>query len=149
MDVAGFPSWSLILVFSVQACELLKTKNFQGMFSSEPCYQLARTCLASPKPPLCHTYKGSKCNGQSDVLFFTSKFEDTVTLTFQQKVRMKLNHLGHQKYQVDSFSSLSNLRSANLLGPIAPISIMRLSASWCHFRQWRLEIGSASAERAG
>ena len=83
-----------------------------------------------PNLPCATCYKGSKCNDQSDVLFFTSKFEDTVKLTFQQKVCMKLDHLRHQKYQVDSFSSLSNLRSANCLGLIAPISVMRLSCSF-------------------
>jgi len=29
------------------------------------------------------------------------------------------------------------------------ISIMRHSASWCHFQQYPLEIRSASAERVG
>ena len=37
----------------------------------------------------------------------------------------------------------------NSLGPIADISIMRLSASWCHFRQCPWDLGSAWAERAG
>jgi len=31
----------------------------------------------------------------------------------------------------------------NPLGPIAPISVMRLSASWCHFRQCPWDLGSA------
>jgi len=35
------------------------------------------------------------------------------------------------------------------LGPIADISVMRLSASWCHFRQCPWDVGSAWAERAG
>jgi len=34
----------------------------------------------------------------------------------------------------------------NSLGPIVDISVMRLSASRCHFLQCPLEIGSASAE---
>ena len=37
----------------------------------------------------------------------------------------------------------------NSLGPIVYISIMRLSASWCHFRQCPWDLGSASAERVG
>jgi len=35
----------------------------------------------------------------------------------------------------------------NPLRPVAPTSIMRLSASWCNFLQCPLELGSASAER--
>ena len=37
----------------------------------------------------------------------------------------------------------------NSLGPIVDISIMRLSASWCHFRQCPWDLGSVWAERAG
>ena len=37
----------------------------------------------------------------------------------------------------------------NPLGPIAPLSVMRLSASWCHFWQCPWDLGSAWAERAG
>ena len=37
----------------------------------------------------------------------------------------------------------------NSLGPIADISVMRLSASQCHFRQCPWDLGSASAERVG
>jgi len=37
----------------------------------------------------------------------------------------------------------------NSLGPIADISVMRLLASWCHFRQCPWDLVSAWAERAG
>ena len=37
----------------------------------------------------------------------------------------------------------------NSLGPIADISVMRLSASWCHFGQCPWDLGSAWAENVG
>ena len=37
----------------------------------------------------------------------------------------------------------------NSLGPIADISVMWLSASWCYFQQCPWDLGSAWAERAG
>ena len=48
-----------------------------------------------------------------------------------------------------SISQYTLLVRAYSLGPIVHISVMRLSASWCHFRQCPWEIGSAWAERVG
>ena len=85
----------------------------------------------------------------TELLYLSNYYDKKSRLRISYPCEYVFNtNITHQAtFRIGHFTFLWNYY--NSFGPIADISVMRLSASWCHFQRCPLEIGSASAERAG
>ena len=125
-----------------QACSLRKphfgTRPPMSAISC-PTTNFDSTCRHNPMAGLANLYKQNSNTERQHIQYLTCHLRFI-------PIRSTKLHWDTKSFRPRVLCTCSLFNS---LGPIADISVMRLSASWCHFQQCPWDLGSAWAERAG